>query len=63
MRDTFILSAVIICLSLTGCAVHRRIEAYQVHATKSCLKHHTAEECKPLDYPACENSGFGTVCR
>ena len=27
MRDAFILSAVIICLSLTGCAVHQATES------------------------------------
>lgn len=46
-----------LCLTSAGCAVRRKLRAYDKWATESCLKHHTAEQCKPLDYPTCLSTG------
>ena len=42
---------------LMGCDRIHRVEVYQDNATKKCLETHTAEQCKPLPYPACDENG------
>ncbi len=45
----------VLTLLLTGCAMHRKIQAYQAWATRTCEQHRSSEECQPLPYP----SGIG----
>ena len=33
------------------------IQRYQERATKKCLEKYSAEECKPLSFPACDDGG------
>jgi uncharacterized lipoprotein YmbA len=40
-------------LLLSGCAIKRKVNAYQVRATAACEKKHSVEACKPLPYPSC----------
>lgn len=44
---------------LTGlyCDRIHKVQVYQDNATKKCLETHTAEQCKVLPYPACDENG------
>jgi hypothetical protein len=52
----------VLALSLTGCNRLHYVQAYQQKATAKCLEHHTADECKPLSYPSCEQGFSGPEC-
>jgi hypothetical protein len=38
-------------LLLSGCAIKRKVNAYQVRATAACEKKHSVEACRPLALP------------
>lgn len=56
MRMTLTLLTLTLLL-LTGCALHRRVTAYNQRATVECRKTHTEQECRPLTYPTCLHTG------
>jgi cytochrome c biogenesis protein ResB len=49
IRATLVMMLVV---STSGCAIRRRIDAYQSWATAICEEHHSVEACKPLPYPS-----------
>lgn len=56
------LTLLTICLLLTlfTCSSLGRLRAvqhYQQKATEDCLNKHTPEECRALNYPACDSTG------
>jgi hypothetical protein len=51
MRYAVLILLLPLCACLDGL---RPVKAYQQRATIRCEEHHSAEECKPLDYPACQ---------
>lgn len=55
-RTAAALSVLIALLLLPGCAIRRKVEAYQARATAACEAHHTPEQCKPLG-PSCLPQG------
>jgi hypothetical protein len=48
----FAILAALLLLS-PGCAIKKKVDAYQQRTTEACQKHHSVEECKPLPYPSC----------
>jgi uncharacterized lipoprotein YmbA len=50
-------------LLLSGCAIKRKVNAYQVRATAACEKKHSVEACKPLAFPSCQPGFGGKECQ
>lgn len=53
-REDFLALLVVALVLMCGCA---RTRAYNVRATAKCRETHTEEECKVLNYPACDPGG------
>jgi len=53
---------VLAIVMLSGCALKRHVEAYNARATADCLKHHTAEQCKPVALTNCPSNAAFSSC-